>query len=355
MTSPLRNPRRAAAGQLKADIIRQIENGELRPGDMIRPTADLAEAYRISYVTVHKAFQRLVKDGYCRRVARQGTFVSDNPPRNRISFVGIPAYYQDNPFHAHMIEALTIRAATEKIHAIVGRGESTSEFIERLLKMGIKAMIRFPGAPYHSHETETDTWKLLQEHGFRTVMINDFWREGGPFPHVRTHEAAGIAEMMDHLIGLGHKRIMLVMENAPGWRSGVAVAHREAFERHGLPYDSKSVFSLFPDWHDDKEKVIQRMLNEGTAAITCYDVHALELAAEFERMGVILGADFSLAGFDGIPAAAAYGLSTVVQPIDELASTAFSLLQNPGATEVPKLKLKPACVFRDSTGPAPDE
>ena len=145
------------------------------------------------------------------------------------------------------------------------------------------------------------------------------------------------------------------MEDAPGWRSGVAVAHREALERHGLPYDSNCVFSLFPDWHGDQEKVIQRMLDEATAAITCYDVHALELAAEFDRMGVILGADFSLAGFDGIPAAAAYGLSTVVQPVAELASTAFSLLQNSNSVEVPKLKLKPKCVFRDSTGPAPEE
>jgi len=355
MATSLKKQRRAAAGKLKADIIRQIEEGELHPGDMIRPAAELAETYGISYVTVHKAFQELVKDGYCRRVARQGTFVSDNPPICKISFVGIPAYYPSNPFHAHMIEELTIQAAAHRIHAVVGRAESTVELVKRLLKMGIRAMIRFPGTVSDSDTTETDIWQLLQKEGFATVMVNDFWREGGPFPHVRTDEAAGISEMMDHLVGLGHKRILLVMETVEGMRPGMVAAHREAFERHGLPYDSKYVFPLFPEWGHNKEKMLQWMLDEATAAIVCYDVYALELAAEFDRMGVVVGADFSVAGFDGIPAAEAYGLSTVAQPITELASTAFTLLENASLPEVPKLRLKPTCVFRDSTGPAPEE
>jgi len=355
MAAPLRKRRRTAAGALKADIIRQIEEGKLRPGDAIRPAAELAGVYGISYVTAHKAFQQLVKDGYCRRVAGQGTFVSDNPPTSKISFVGIPALYQENPFHSHMIEELTIQAAAQRVHAVVGRGEGTVQFIKRLVHSGIKAMIRFPGTTSLSGVTETDVWRILQEHGINTVIINDFWREGGPFPHVRTDEAAGISEMMDHLIGLGHKRILLVMESVAGIRSGMVAAHREAFERHGLPYDSKYVFPLFQQWNDGKEQVLQWMLDQATAAIACYDIYALELAAEFERMGVVLGADFSLAGFDGIPETEAYGLSTVAQPIEKLASTALSLLQNSSMQEVPKLKLKPTCVFRDSTGPAPEE
>jgi len=353
MASLLMKRRRAAAAKLRARIIRQIVKGELRPGSAIPPATKLAETYRISYVTAHKALQELAKDGYCRRVAGSGTFVSDNPPMNKVSFVGIPAIFQNNPFHSQMILELQMQATKERVHTIVSRGEDTLLFIKRLARTGVGAMIRYPGVKSANGATETDVWQLLQEHGIKTVMINDFWREGGPFPHVRTEEAAGISEMMDHLIGLGHERILLLTESLDITRSEAVTTHREAFERHGLPYDSSYAIPLFPEWQSSRETVVERVLSKGTAAIVCHDMYALDLAAELDRLGVVLGADFSLAGFDGIAAAEVYGLTTVVQPIEKLASTALSLIRNWSTSETPKIRLKPTCVFRESTGAAP--
>lgn len=343
--------RKTTSRALTMGIIRQIEEGRFRPGDPLPSAAELASTHGISYVTAHKAVQRLAKDGYCLRVHGKGTFVSDHPPSNRITFVGVPAYYQVEPFHAHMVEELTVQGAERRIYVMVGRGERTQDFIERMAQSNVRAMIRFPGVMFRTDLEETQIWQLLQDRGIRTVMINDFWREGGPFPHVRTDEAAGIAEMMDHLIGFGHKRILLLMESMGGARRDAIAAHQHAFERHGLPYDPGWVLPFFPGW-EKKEPMVRRILDQATAAISIYDIYASELAAEMRRLGVVLGRDFSLAGFDGIREAEVFGLSTVVQPARELVSTAYSLLLQPPQKDVPKLKLKPTCAFRGSTGPA---
>lgn len=350
MTSERTERRSSGSRVLALDVIRRIEEGILAPGDRIPSTAELAAQHSISYVTAHKAVQRLAKDGYCLRVHGKGTFITDNPPLSRTTFVGVPAYYQVEPFHAHMVEELTVQGAQRRIYVMVGRGERTQDFIERMAQGDVRAMIRFPGGMFKTDLPETQIWQLLQDRRINTVMINDFWREGGPFPHVRTDEAAGIAEMMDHLIGFGHKRILLLMESMAGARSDAIAAHQHAFKRHGLPYDPGWVLPFFPGW-EKKEPMVRRILEEATAAISIYDIYASELAAEMRRMGVVLGRDFSLAGFDGIRETEVFGLSTVVQPVSELVSTAYSLLLQRPQKEVAKLKLKPTCAFRGSTGP----
>jgi len=354
MASNLQMKRRTAGARLKEDIITQIEAGKLRPGDMILSASEFAQQYEISYVTAHNVFRSLVEEGYCHSVTGKGTFVSDDPPAGKVSFVAIPPYHQENPFHAHMIEELTLAGAGHGVHTIVGRAVGTRDLVERMKRYGMSAMIRFPGtSPGGPRMSEPEIWRLLQEQGIETVMINDFWRDGGPFPHVRTDEAAGISEMMDHLIGLGHRRILLIQESVTGMRPDAITAHQRAFERHDLPYDASSVFPLYQSFHDSREDTIREITDRSTAAIAMYDLYAVDLATEFMRLGYVLGRDFSLAGFDGISEAEALGLSTVVQPIAEIAKTAFDLLHRDGAQDVPKIMLKPECVFRASTGPAP--
>jgi len=347
--------RQTAAFDLKNDIIRQIRSGKLRPGDPLRSASELAKAYGIAYVTAHKAIRSLAEEGYCVRETGKGTFVSDVPARMDITAVGVPAYYQSNPFHSHMIEELTIQATVRDIKAIVGRAEDTDRFIDRLVENNVKAMIRFPGHNIGSETLdEQRTWRLLKERGIATVVLNNFWFEDGPFPNVCTDEEAGVAAMMDHLISLGHTKIFLVGETVAGARFRSIEAYRKAMLKHDLPYDPRNVVFLCPpDWPEAISPMIKRMLAESTASIVLYDLYAVGLLEELKRLGVAPGKDYSIAGFEGIPEAAACGLSTVEQPVSELVSTAFSLLGEESQREPRRVLLKPKCVFRSSTGPVP--
>ncbi|MEA5026226.1 HTH-type transcriptional repressor YvoA [bioreactor metagenome] len=57
-------------------IINQIENGELRVGDQILTEYQLSAKFKIGRLTVNKALINLAKEGYIKRIAGKGSFVT---------------------------------------------------------------------------------------------------------------------------------------------------------------------------------------------------------------------------------------------------------------------------------------
>lgn len=62
--------------QLKTMIIKQIERGELRPGDKVPTEEELCEYYDISRTPVRQALLELVNEGVLTRRAGMGTFIT---------------------------------------------------------------------------------------------------------------------------------------------------------------------------------------------------------------------------------------------------------------------------------------
>ena len=69
--------------QLKAHLQRQMESGQLRPGDRLPTEAEMCELYDISRAPVRQAMADLVRDGAIYRRAGLGTFVA---PPNGLGF-----------------------------------------------------------------------------------------------------------------------------------------------------------------------------------------------------------------------------------------------------------------------------
>ena len=63
--------------QLKDLIIQRISSGELRPSDRVPSENELVESMSVSRMTANRALRELNDEGYVRRVAGRGTFVSD--------------------------------------------------------------------------------------------------------------------------------------------------------------------------------------------------------------------------------------------------------------------------------------
>ena len=63
--------------QLKDLIIQQISTGELRPNDRVPSENQLVEAQNVSRMTANRALRELTAEGYVKRIAGRGTFVSD--------------------------------------------------------------------------------------------------------------------------------------------------------------------------------------------------------------------------------------------------------------------------------------
>ena len=63
--------------QLKSQLLKRIEAGELKPHARLETEDQLAAAYRVSKATVRQALGELVHAGYLRREQGRGTFVAD--------------------------------------------------------------------------------------------------------------------------------------------------------------------------------------------------------------------------------------------------------------------------------------
>ena len=62
--------------KIKEDILRQIKDGQLLPGDKIPTEYQLMEKYGVSRITVSKALSELKSEGIITRFPHKGTFVT---------------------------------------------------------------------------------------------------------------------------------------------------------------------------------------------------------------------------------------------------------------------------------------
>ncbi|MDE9451992.1 UTRA domain-containing protein [Aliiroseovarius sp. Z3] len=67
--------------EVKADILRQITQGELAPGSPMPNEVDLAASYGCARATVNRAMRELADDGFIERRRKAGTRVRQNPIR----------------------------------------------------------------------------------------------------------------------------------------------------------------------------------------------------------------------------------------------------------------------------------
>ncbi len=68
--------------QLTAQLIRLIEEGELKPGDKIASERELSETLKVSRITARLAIQELFKSGLIYREQGRGTFIAESKMRN---------------------------------------------------------------------------------------------------------------------------------------------------------------------------------------------------------------------------------------------------------------------------------
>lgn len=73
--------------QLRDEIIRNIENGNLRKGAPIKSMKALAEIYGVSMVTVNRSFMHLKEKGYVTYLTGKGYYISDPHEEKRILLV----------------------------------------------------------------------------------------------------------------------------------------------------------------------------------------------------------------------------------------------------------------------------
>lgn len=176
---------------------------------------------------------------------------------------------------------------------------------------------------------------------------------------VRTSDETGMAAAVDHLVGLGHRRIT----HLDGGETLIGASRREAFltamRRHDLGESARVVSG--GQAQVDGQRAARHLVEQGelpTALIAYNDDTATAVMGVLAQQGIAVPADVSVIGWDDSEAAALslVGLTSVVQQPAELARLAVERVVdriNRRRVEEREIVLQPDLRVRDSTAPPP--
>ena len=254
------------------------------------------------------------------------------------------------PFHAELVEHLHTAAEAVGYDLVLStqtrtRDEHTA--VETLLAFRSEAMILLgPTVP-------ADTLAALDRKS--PVIAVGRRIADAALDVVRTADDDGVGQIVDHLVGLGHRAIAYV----DGGKGVIATdrrrGYRTAMRRHGL---DAHIRVLHGDHTEAAGERAARKLLDGdalpTAVVTYNDQSAIGVLAALARAGVAVPGQVSVAGYDDdtLSRLSCFNLTTVSQNAEEQARHAVAAAVerlDHGRTEPREVVLPPHLVVRGTT------
>ena len=285
------------------------------------------------------------------------------PPGRRpaTGMIGLLVPDLENPIFPALAQAMEERATEAGFASILCYTTAAAfrevDYVHMLLDRGADGMI-FISCEMTNMSGDHDHYARLVEEGARIVFVNGALNTLS-VPSVAVDERLAGELATQHLVELGHTRIGYVAgpeyylptrQKAAG-RAGVLRA--AGIEDDG-PIVHGQDFTV-----EDGRRALARMLDlptPPTGVICSSDLMAIGVLQEASARGLSVPRDLSVVGFDGIEAAAwtSPPLTTVEQPIEEIAETALNALQTLIAEPekpLPDYTFRPRLTVRASTAP----
>ncbi|WP_072803316.1 LacI family DNA-binding transcriptional regulator [Rhodococcoides yunnanense] len=256
-----------------------------------------------------------------------------------------------NAFHAEMVEHMVAEAAQVGYEVVLGPVTPThaeADVIETLLDFRCEAVVLL------GPEASDDA---LGAWGARVPLVAVGRRIKG-VDAVRADDSRGMSVTVDHLVGLGHRRIAHLTGGSGAIGRDRHAGYRRAMHRHGLDDVIRVVEGDFTE-QCAPSAVVDLLADAGnrpTAIVAANDRSAVGLLDALQRQGVSVPGEISITGYDDSTLArmAHIDLTTVSQEPKEQASRAIRAAVerlDSGRTDAVSSVLRPRLVVRGTTGP----
>ncbi|HEX6351349.1 LacI family DNA-binding transcriptional regulator [Actinophytocola sp.] len=329
--------------------------------DARRPTmADVAERVGVSRALVSLVFRG--KEGASQQTrervfeaARELGYRPDTAAqllRSRRSRHLGALYVPTEPFHADVIDALYPVAEKSGYDVVLGALTQTRDVTkatEELLGFRCEAVLLIGVETTHAQLTSLASQAPL-------VVVGPH-QHGPRFDTVRSDDVRGARQAVDHLVGLGHRRIVHIDGGHGPAAADRRRGYRNAMRKHGL---AEHVHMIPGDYTEEcgalAAQELFRMDPLPTAVFAANDRCAVGLLHALRRMGVTVPGDISIVGFDGSRAAQLphIDLTTVRQDIPGTAEAAIDTALerlDEERTEAKQVVLRTQLIVRSTTAP----
>lgn len=185
---------------------------------------------------------------------------------------------------------------------------------------------------------------------------NDSW----DFSYIDVDGADGMRQVIEHLAARGHERIAFIrwpsLSLAGSYR---AQGYRETMCALGLPLDERWLVeseNTPAHGYEAAQQLMARPASERPTAIACVsDVIAFGVIRHLHDLGIEVGREVAVTGFDDIPAAEHITppLTSVHQPLETIGQRLMEMLLdilNDPPPKTQQVLIKPQLVLRESSG-----
>jgi LacI family transcriptional regulator len=276
--------------------------------------------------------------------------------RNRTSrAVGVLISDLRNPFYATLAAGIEQRLRSAGYHVIVvnndGEEEAEVEGARTFLAVRVSAAIVTP--------VSERAVRMLMDDGVPVVQA-DRMVDGLTSDGVLVDNVQGARRITEHLLGLGHTRIALLIDETD-WTTGAGrlAGFRAALRAAGLPMDPALVVPtrFQPEAARDAVTALLARRPDVTALFAANNMLAEGAFQALQRGGRRVPEEISLVAFDDVPwmSMVSPGVTTVDQHTDDLGRTCAQLVvdriagSSAGHTTVKYIE--PSIIVRGSTGP----
>lgn len=340
---------------LKQEILREIREKRMKPGERLPGVRELMEAHRVSKNTVSTALGQLAGDGVLELRHGSGIYLRQAPPRNLLS-VGLILTEAENPFLNRFLNHLPLAQNRHPVNLITkvsgfdpGKERKTAE---ELSKAGAGAILLLP----EPTGVNAGHFMAIHRRGTPVVcVIRRFKRDGLPYvipDHVEAGRLAArrlLADGCRNLVYLGNRR----MRHGDGRLAGFL----DVVAKAGLPVNRRRVVQV-----EDENTVeagersfacaVARLKSiDGVMAF--HDLYAAGALRFCLKRGIRVPQALKIVGCDNLDLAGALtpSLSSVDFGLEALAEKSLAMLLDLAAGNIPGNSawvLPPRLILRES-------
>ena len=260
-----------------------------------------------------------------------------------------------DPYFSELLTGVGNKAAEQEFDLLVSTRAPGAEELKAYERMVMERRVDGLLVVRTRQQDQRIAYLIEQRFPFVAFGRSDL---GADFPYLDVDGETGLRQLTQHLIDLGHRRIAYVSASLGlMFASHRLEGYKEALVANSIPFDEaliavgelteRSGYAAGRDFLTQDERP--------TAIIACNDLMALGVISAAQGLGLTVGHDVAVAGFDDIPLAehSHPPLTTMRQPIYEIGQRicemVICLLQ--GETlEERHVILEPQLVVRKSCG-----
>lgn len=254
-----------------------------------------------------------------------------NLKTNRAEVVGYSWHVADDPSRMNnlldeFIYRVTTAAEANNYHLLTFTQpqENADQVYETLISTSRVDGFILSDVTYHDPRIAR-----LQAMNAPFAAFGGMYLEEGDFAFVDVDSKFGIKMVLQHLMEAGHERIGLLTWS-PGIPFGDAreAAYREVMHTAGIEIQADWI-CYTPNILQPAAAATQRMMSSKhppTAVVCANDLMAFGAKSYLDSVGLRIPQDVALTGYDNDPTAEFLGITSVRQPIDEIANALFEIL-----------------------------